>query len=232
MLLGKTIASLNQPIDFDLGLPAIGLDIDGAIAISLTWDLNLRIGISRDDGFYIDTSDPDELRIALDVTIPGLSASGRLAFLGLDAEDFSASELDPDDPIHTASTHLTGAFVIDLLDPGQDDDRLTFTEVTGGFDLGDIVQARFTAEAVVNLHLTAGFRVEDSAAFPSVKSDFHLDWVFNSADPEGDGLFGNTPNISFRKVRLDVGTFVGKILGPIVYRINQVLEPIRPVLRY
>lgn len=49
--------------DFDLGLPALNLDVDAQLETSLGWMLGLGIGISIQDGVYIDVRRDDTVKV-------------------------------------------------------------------------------------------------------------------------------------------------------------------------
>src|SRR5262249_28214202 len=51
--LGQNLALLNAPIDFDLGLPRLGLTVSGGVQLQLGWDWKLSFGVDRNVGFYI-----------------------------------------------------------------------------------------------------------------------------------------------------------------------------------
>jgi len=72
-------------IDLDLGIPGLGIDIDGPVELWLGWDLDLKLGVSTKDGPYLDISDNDDLKLELAVELP-TSITGKLGFLQLDAE--------------------------------------------------------------------------------------------------------------------------------------------------
>ena len=85
---------VDQPVGFDIGLPGLGLDVDGGVRLELGFDLNLGIGVSMDvpGGVFIDTSEAEELAVDLMVTLPqGFSATGNLGFLRLDVTDDPSS---------------------------------------------------------------------------------------------------------------------------------------------
>ncbi len=84
---GSDPVSLDLPVDFALGVPGLALDIDAPINVALGFEWTLGMGVNLTDGFYLDTSDPSELEVFLDVTAPGLNAAGELGFLRLQATD-------------------------------------------------------------------------------------------------------------------------------------------------
>ena len=85
--MGSDPISLDLPVDFDLGVPGLALDIDAPINVALGYNMVLGMGVNLTDGFYLDTSDPSEVEVFLDVTAPGLSAAGELGFLRVHADD-------------------------------------------------------------------------------------------------------------------------------------------------
>ncbi len=84
---GSDPVALDLPVDFALGVPGLALDIDAPISVELGFELALGMGVSLTDGFYLDTTDPSELEVFLDVTAPGLNAAGELGILRLQATD-------------------------------------------------------------------------------------------------------------------------------------------------
>ena len=86
ILVGSELAQLELPIDFDLGIPGLGLDIDANVTGALGFELGLKMGVDLGRGFFIDTNDTF-LEVFVDVAVPGLAASGELGFLRVDAAE-------------------------------------------------------------------------------------------------------------------------------------------------
>ncbi len=172
--------------------------------------------MDRSLGFYLDTTAPRELALTLDADVPGLNATGRLAFLRLLARD------NPAQP-----TLFHGDFDVDVRGPNRDG-KLTFGEMTtGDLDFADVVSATLSGNANVNLLITADF---GSANFPSVDANFVMGWGFSNADTGGPlAGFGSTPTVEFRDVRLQLGSFFSRFVGPILQNVNRVLGPIKPL---
>lgn len=215
--LKKDLALLDttqNPIDFDIGVPGFGLEVDGNVVVSIGFDLKFGFGFNVEDGFYFNSSAPaddPELVIEFRAEIPGLHAAGQLLFLQLDVMD------DPDDP-----SLFRGFFEVDLMDPNHDG-KLTFAELTSsGTQFSDVVHANLGAEAHINLDMAASFG--GNTAFPRVLASFHLDWVFDLDHGAG------TPEISFTDIYLDLGTFISDFLAPILDKIQDVTEPIQPII--
>jgi Ca2+-binding RTX toxin-like protein/streptogramin lyase len=209
--LGKNY-SVATGIDLGVGLPALGLQVTGSAMFQLGWEFQFGFGVSRSDGFYLDTHRPDELTLTLDGTIPGLTAQGKLGFLRLTARD--------------NGTHLHGDFTVDI---NGSRPRLRFADMTsGGFDSGGVIAGKVTGSADLNLIVTADFGSEN---FPSISANWVLGWGFNSSPTGADPrTFGNTPTIEFRDVSLQLGTFFSQFVSPILGKINDVLHPIQPIV--
>lgn len=213
----KELALLDttqNPIDFQIGVPGFGLEVDGNVKVSIGFDLKFSFGFNPTDGFYFNTSAPasnPELKIEFRAEIPGLHAAGQLLFLQLDVTD------NAENP-----SFFRGFFEVDLRDPNNDG-KLTFAEImSSGTQLKDIIRANLGAEARVNLDLAASFG--GNTAFPRVLAKFKLDWLFDIQNGAG------TPQIAFTDIYLDLGTFISDFLGPILAEIQKVTEPLQPII--
>ena len=107
--LGSDFTLAQGNLGFDLGLPALGLSVNGQIQLKSGFDLNLAFGVDRSKGVFFNTSLPDELRVYADATLPGFSATGKLGFLNVTATD--------------AGSHIGGQFVVNISDPSGDGTR-------------------------------------------------------------------------------------------------------------
>ncbi|MGE3312307.1 MAG: hypothetical protein AB7O66_20265, partial [Limisphaerales bacterium] len=233
--LGQTIGVVDtedDPIHFELGIPGLGLEVDGNVKIEIGYSLNLYFGISSADGFFFDTNglddaspaDDSELTIFFRVTVPGLSATGNLLFLEASVSD----ESDGVDALGAPrlASYFEGQFAVDLWDASG---RLSFSEMMGGgFNPGTTFVVELTAKAEVHLDLELDFG--DIDGFPRMLAEFDLVWCWDplegtgGEDSEGDLEFG------FRNLQLDVGSFVAQFLIPILEQIKVVLEPAKPLV--
>ena len=217
--LAQSATLVDLPLDFDLGLPLIGLELDGGIQLKAGFSWNFGFGISKTQGFFLSTAANDELKFTIDATIPNFAAKGSLGFFQVDATD------DP-----TAPSHLTGQIVVNLIDPSSDG-RLTLGELSSLSSFTQIVDARFSGFADINLKLRASFG--GSADFPNINADFNLDWNFLNSSTSASAFGGNSsPVLALNNVTIDAGQAISKFLGPILTTIDDILQPIEPILDF
>lgn len=218
-------------VNFDLGLPSIGLSAAGAIDAALNFDMYLGIGISSQNGtpqIYLDTAAagldahgnplPD-LKVGFNLGLSGFNAEGNLGFLKVNLKD------EPGDP-----TSFAGEFDVALLDPsGDGSNRLTVDELNGGATLAQTVDARLNANANVNLAIHVDFD-NGSAKFPSLNTDLNLSWGFNNASTaSSDNQFGDTPHVAFNNITLDLGSFFSGFASEVFGEVQKVLAPLQPL---
>lgn len=211
-----------NPIDFDLGIPGLGLSVDGNVKMEVGFDLKLKFAISATDGFYLDTSDSEELRVDFNLTIPGLKAKGQLLFLQLEVLDESDGVSLAGDPRDL--THFTGYFSVNLKDTSGSGNKLTFADMTGsGFTFDKFIDAELGAEAKIALDLILSFGGD--TRFPRLLAEFDLDWNWAlGGDEDGNLEFG------FHNVSLDVGSFIADFMGPILEEVSKITKPLQPVV--
>jgi Ca2+-binding RTX toxin-like protein len=205
---GALTASAN--VGFDAGLSSLGLTLEATPTVSLSYRFDLSFGVSRDDGFYFETSKPDELEIMAEATLGGLNAEGRLGFLTLRARDNAA-----------APSRLRAAFKVDLT---GENGRLPMRMLAAG---SSWARPRLEGGAALNLDLMTGFG--NLAQFPSLATTMRLDWPFSHALGSGAPL-GDAPTLSFNDVRLELGSFLDNVVRPVMDQVNRVAGPLRPVI--
>jgi Ca2+-binding RTX toxin-like protein len=203
---------VGTPIDLDLGLDGLGLELAGAMDLAVAFQMDVGFGLSRAEGFYFHSDATPELSISLMATLPGASAIASLAFLQLSATD---SATDP--------THFTATLSVDLLDPNGDG-RLTMAEISAATSVEQVVTARLSGEAEVNLHLSASTA---QPQLPSIEADFHLLWQFDTSDPS---LAGVIQDLRFSDVKINLGQFVNQIVEPVLAKVELALGPVMPVI--
>ncbi|HEX8913476.1 MAG TPA: DUF4347 domain-containing protein, partial [Humisphaera sp.] len=122
----------------------------------------------------------------------------------------------------------------DPITADESENRLTLSELSQT-PLADVVKLKLNAEAVVNLSLI--LKVSDNANIPRLTADFNLDWrtdskvpppnPFQTSDEEKADL---VPEVGVNNIRLDLGSFLTKLIKPIAGKIDGALKPIDPLL--
>jgi Ca2+-binding RTX toxin-like protein len=217
--------------DVDLGLEVFKLEIEDNVDIGLDIDFDMGLGVSLDDGFFLQFSPNEkELGIALTVDLPA-SMLGRLFLLELQAVDDDPGEAD-----------LFGFFNVDV--EGTDaNGRISFS------DIGNIgLDVDFGAGVEIGLGLDLGIASNLGTGFPSIMADFTLGWgfgdlsdpgVISSIDSIDDGVlngsfdpadYPETPIVTLDNLAIDLGSFISDVIGPFLSKIDEYLGPVGDVI--
>ena len=120
-------------------------------------------------------------------------------------------------------------------DDDPDDKIKKFTKKYGLVKVSDAFAVpKFDFEATVDIY--AGIDVgvgkdagRDTPKFPNISGDFEFDWAFK----EVSGVKKPTINsLAFKNLEFDMGSFIGGVLGPIVSKIQTVIEPLEPLIDF
>ncbi len=222
---------------FDLGLSALGLGLTGTVALALNWTVNLDVGLSTTEGFYVlaNPTSPSGsavpmIAVAMSVTLPGSSFTGSLGFLQFSATDNPGNDPNVTIPGGTTpalATGLAGSLTVGLNGSGTPDGRLTLASIAGG-SLGGLLQVQLNANASVNLHLLT--TVAGNSMFPSFSTDFVLNWPIANYTYGQKGPLGASPQVAFENVELGLGTFISNFVEPILDKIKPIFDAVEPVV--
>ena len=162
----------------------------------------------------------------------------------------TTSLFDGDSGADGSRTRLQLHFGVDLKDVGLfgipalsvlTTGRLTFTDLSNA-KLSDLIEVEWDARAQINLHMELGVSLGGEGYLPSILGDFHMTWMANNENQyvqQIDQFFASgydklfkvgNPSIWFSDVYLDAGTFFTRFLNPIVSVIQDVTDPIMPVI--
>jgi len=203
--------NLGTNVDLDLGMPGLNLSSEGGVKLSLGWSLNFGFGISKTDGFYLILPDGKELSLNVSADLAA-TLTGSLGFLGLKMET-------------TTESHVASADVNVYLELGEDD-------LTGAAIPAISPTLSFDALVNINAGVTLGIITDlgdDSPSFPNLTADFELTWAWNK---QSAGYSQGLNTLGFSGIEMDMGTFISKVLGPIVTKIQAVTEPMQPIINF
>jgi Ca2+-binding RTX toxin-like protein len=229
---------IGSGLDFDIGIPGLGLETTGAIALEVRWSLMLGFGISGEKGVYFLLA-PDarpELRLDAWIDFTGVSITGKLAFLELKAT------VKP-------QTQFGLTFAVDLMLDGSTATKLGIT------DFGDLsVGLKAAAVAKADLGLSLGLNSDIGSAvagFPKIVADFIFDYGFGTLGTTGtmaqklaaatrinlleadlgDALWDSAlKTVALNNIGLDIGTFLSDVIKPVVDEIHKAIEPVMPII--
>jgi Ca2+-binding RTX toxin-like protein len=213
----------------DLGLPGLGFKAASEIQGTIGFTLDLGFGIDSTRGFYLRTDDT-HIGGAIDLNLTNTALAGRLGLL-----QFTA--VNRDEPVRLAGTVSAGLKDFSLIG-GVADNKLYLEDLTTGQfpPIGDAFTASVVGTVRVPLNLTLTAINPNTGdvlpGAPKLSSEFLLDWSPNFNPVTGSDLNGVVPRVEFNHVRLEVGAFFANYVSPVVERINQILEPIRPVIDF
>lgn len=210
---------LSAELPVDLGIPGLSLKTgDGAkIVGKVGWQLAIKVGMSRTDGFYVDTSTADELAVGASLALQAPSGKSALqAQLAIIDVDVSKTHSRPE---------FVGKFGIDI--KGKD----------GRLKLADIARTKVADAITVSLEgkVDIAWHLEGKAdaALPGVSTDFVLKWTWaKSTSPTAKTNTKDTSGlvVRFDKVTLNAGEFFGKALKPYLQQVIDATKPLQPVL--
>ena len=229
--LGGEVFSNDLGIDFDLGIPGLGLETKGDIALDINWALDLSFGISGTYGVYFNLLEPSTPELRFDVTarLDDAEMAGQLGFLQL---TITEDKVDP--------TYLFASFAVDL--QNQNDTDTNYDSKLSFSELGDLkIAPKIAAKAEVNLDMVLSLSsdmVDKPAAFPQIRSDFVLDWHLGDSDlyidlnKVGDTIQDGLKLVEFQNVSLDLGSYISDFLGPTFEKIQSVTKPLQPMIDF
>ena len=228
---------LNPNVTYTGGLPTAGTP-----EIGLAVDVRLKPGTTlKGDLFFLSlsaTSNPIEDYNRDGIINDGTSGVGRGPKLNevVDQFDYNRdgdiadllSEADSDGNGRLSKgTGLSGMIFVDIANPDNDpNNRLTFSELRQTA-ARDLFNAGITTEVYADLRLAA----EVAKDLPNISADLTLDWAIGLTSR--DGLIGGgIPDVAIRDVKLDMGSFLTTVIGPVLESFNTYAGPLRPLIDF
>ena len=200
-----------------MNLPGLGLEVtdDPAVGLVVNWQIDVGVGIDKSAGVYLllDEDKNDDLHIDFTAEVDGGNLNAQLGFLELD--------------VINNRTEVAAEIDIDL-DPGSDG-RIRLSEIfstplTTSFT-GNVLEGGVDNNKAAIIDWTMTARINGNAALPQMRTGFDLGWTIDTFSD-----LGTAPDIEFTGVQMNLGSFLTDFLGPIVEKVNETLDPIRPVL--
>jgi hypothetical protein len=234
----------SVPLAADFGLPGLGFQSEGTLDAYFSYDAGLELIFPRSGEIYLNTksdtnndsnndskNDKTFLNAEFNTSLsPDFKLTGGLGFLQLDALNQPSVNDNVKINNQPASTELDVTFKLDLSGDAGSDGKLTLSElVSSSLDLEKVFQYEIQGAAAMSFGVTTS--VNGSAAIPSLSFDlasllplFDYSNKEHTADPE------NTTSFYFDNIKLDLGTYITQMLGPIVDGLDSILNPLYPIV--
>jgi Ca2+-binding RTX toxin-like protein len=239
----KPCHTTNIPLD--IGIPGLALrqgkDGTDGISVAAGFALHFRLGLTKNDGFFINTHDGwgsenkalPELQVGLAFDLPATMVA-ELAFIKINVDKAKGGEHDETLPL------FAGTFQVDLKAPGDGDcrkgdegDACNPTDAKIKFaDLGNTeglfgvsIKGDFLLDWIIQAEV--GAPEDEKSAFPGVRANFLLKWSFDNEAPD---QAKQMPTIAFRDVGISAGSFFEELLGDVVKEMKRVTGPLQPVM--
>lgn len=228
-------------VPLNIGIPGLaikqGKDNPDGIKLKLGFALHFKLGLTKQDGFFVFTHDGwqgdnlahPELQVGFGFDLPPTMVA-ELAFIKIDVSKATGTGHDPTKPL------FAGAFQLDLKSTPNEAGCFTGSgpactpDDTKKIKFADLGNAKtsdaFGISLTGKIHLDWIVEAKVDSAFPGVRANFQLDWIFDNKAPDQFG----TPTIAFKDVGISAGSFFQKLLGDAVKEIKRVTGPLQPVI--
>jgi Ca2+-binding RTX toxin-like protein len=200
------VYQIGTDLGFDLGMPGLEIAGDGGVSLEIGWNLQFGFEISERDGFYFFFNEGDENEFTAGAKVhfdKGSKINGSISKLAMQLE------MDDDDLAEFS-------FNVDL---GR-------RQVNHISNVISSITPNVVARTNISAGITVGFgKIEDSSSsskYPKFNGNFDFMWDVSN----GVTLLG------FSSMTIDVGTFVSKVLGPVVNRAKEVIEPMKELIDF
>jgi hypothetical protein len=222
----------SVPLAADFGLPGLGFQSEGTLDAYFSYDAGLELVFPRSLDFYLNTnSDKTFLNAEFNTSLsPDFKLTGGLGFLQLDAVNQPSLNDKVKINNQPASTGLDVTFALDLSGDAGSDGRLTQRDLfSSSLDLGKVFQYQIQGAAAMSFGVTTS--VNGSAAIPSLSFDLaSLLPLFNYSNKDQAGAEENETSFYFDNIKLDLGSYITQMLGPIVDGLDSILNPLYPIV--
>lgn len=240
--------TLDENGNFDLGFPGLGLKAEGGVDLSLTVTLDIGFGVSLKDGAFLLLSNGfdgkesqndealtkqvesetnttvhigDDLKIELKVT-PSAMIRGSLGFLAMTA----AIEPKTQSIILGVDLNDGKGLKENALQDWKNDYNaksvIHFNELKSSISTDVNLRGQLDLVAPMTLGI-GGY----AASAPHIDTTLRVNW---SSD-FGEG-FGTLNHVGFDAIVFDCGSFIKDTIGNVIEKINKVLDPIRPLIKF
>ena len=203
--------------DFDLGIDNLDFDVSAPVKVVFDWTLDLGFGVNFGEAAYIDLSGTEQLDVDLTITLDTGTHTGEFGYMRMDVSDPGSD-----------SARIDVQFDVDMQNANTGGDKLGFSDL-GGFEAVAKVAGQDPAPHALSVHMVT----QPVLGLPTMSADLVVDWTLTStpvADLEGDGVTPGVQLIELNSMTLDSGSMADAILGPLLGKVGEFIEPFMPVI--
>ncbi len=217
--LNGAYALAAESVSFDIGLPALGLDVsDASVTTNIGFDATLSFGYCPKNGFFLEDNSAVELELQAELDLELLDAdkgvTGRLGFLEVLVGNAAEAE---------QAALLSAGMALALTEEGP----VYFADLHSR-PLSERFDFDWNVATDVNLDIMVQF-AGGTSSFPSIRGDLNMAWGWGNKTSDA---YPDTPFVELANVRLDLGYFLDNTVGPVLRWIDDLLEPIRPLVDF
>jgi len=236
--LGTIIDIPVSPITALKSLPKIQVSGQADIDLKIDLEFDLGFGTEKDQGTYVivnDESQPAHQGKEIEVELTGSLDPNDYFQLDLWSLGFHAQNVD---------TYLSGSGFIDIGDKmidtsSEGQNKLTFSEMADN-KLDDYLCVGGQVDAKLEIDLSLGHNTNPN--IPSLSQRLAARYLKNFdtcpappakltvSNPNSNSQPDEIAELGLYDIRLDLGKFVTKSIGPIIKEVDKVLDPVKPIV--
>ena len=244
---GGVLVDGELPVDFAVGMPGLGLDVDASLIAEIDYLMGLGIGLGNmaplgsgpDFGLFLNTSGinakGEEIALDVDARLKnGSTAQGTLGFLKVDVTDETGGKVLQYDGagnvINDKGAGISGHFGFDIKDIGG---KTGTVAADGRLELGEKIELAINANAYAEAKLFTKVSTSAADVLPSIDTTiiYYQDLASGTLSTKsGASISFGDPNITLQNVRLDAGSVFESFLGDTFDTIGNIILPLKPVI--
>jgi hypothetical protein len=230
--LQRTLFQVSTPINLSFGLPGLPIDVKstGKVLVNVAFNCELAFGYSTENGgtgfFWNGVKTPnsnDQLNIEATASLQNASLGATLGVLQVGLTDYNDKN-DNSDPLR-GPTKLDVTFHVA---PFSNVNSIPAPTLSGDAHISLTAQGGFTDLNGNAVQPIAIPNVKSQMEFPSVSTNFRLNWSFSG----GTAPAASDLSVSFNDVQVQLGTFLSSFVEPIVQVIQDVTAPLQPIISF
>jgi Ca2+-binding RTX toxin-like protein len=220
-------------VNFDTNLDGLVFEVetDGGVRVGWDYEIDFGVGVDKSEGFYFVTNSGGDPEFSFDLDI-GLAVDNSGVDpipTSLDLSLFGILHLTATDMLQPDGTRGTGIGGMLSLDVSPSSgNRLLLADI-GSMEFHEVFEASLSASA--NLAMELALEIDNN--LPSIRTNL-MGGIGVTVSTAADGIDVDfaAPMLAFKNIRLDLGDFIGRHIGPVLQDVDEFVRPIKPVIDF